>query len=410
MKHEDLLKTIEEYYENTDENIIGVEYGYKEVDGKLTKEKSIVFTVKEKKPIESLSENEILPKTINIENEVLTTDVVVGSYDLVCDSTFYSWQTTPPTNRNKFRPLKGGVSVTNYSSLSGYVGTLGLLAVDNDTGSLVGVSNNHVLIDDAFICSERDLNGSITNIKNDQVTQPNEPSNYGIINSIGIVKKYYPIKTGTYNYVYVALTTINESDISYTESFKQEGLLYDSTLPFATTTEINNIMSTDTFLYSSGRTTGAKGEGNTKLKVFGSPAVISTIYYNKQGVLSPISFSDCIKFVASGETTPDGTICIYPIAGGDSGSALIADIGGVKKIVGIVFASGSNGLGQVIYGFACRIDRIETLMNISSWNGEVVEFSNTIGVEEYTLDGLSNEISITDSGKTFWQVGLRNKT
>lgn len=407
MEHSEILKLVESYYDNTDENVLGVGYGYKMVNGLFTNEKSIIFTVKEKKPLSSLSQDKVIPQKIDTSNGSISTDVIQGDFNLICDSSFYNWMTTPPSNRNKIRPLKGGVSVTNFSSLQNSVGTLGLLARDNDSNSLVGVSNNHVLINDAFIASQRNPNNILTNVKFNSVTQPNESGNMGIQNSIGFVKKYYPIRSGQFNYIDVAITTINESEIDYNESYKQEGLS-TTTLNFATTNEINSLLTTNPLLFSAGRTTGAKGEGNTKLVVIASPSVISTIYYNKQGSPTPISFSDCIQFVASGSTIPNGSVCIYPINSGDSGSALIADFNGEKKIIGLVFASGSNG-SEVVYGYACRIDRIAQSMNISPWNGESLNFSNINNVEEYPIDGLSDQIFIEANGKKYWQVGVRNK-
>jgi hypothetical protein len=410
MTHKDLLYKIQEYHQNTDDNIVGVGYGYKKVNGIITDEKSIVFTVKNKIPKEEVPKDKILPSEININGEILSTDVVKGEFFLLCDSIFYDWQSTPPSNRNKHRPIKGGISVTNYSSLSGYTGTLGFLARDLDSNSLVGVSNNHVLIDDAFICSDRNISGTTTNIKGNFVTQPNETSDSGILNSIGVVKKYYPINLSGYNFVDVALTTINESDIDYNVSYKQEGLSFDQ-LTFATTEEIDNILVSGTtsynpLLYSAGRTTGAKGEGVTKLLVLEFPITFS-IGYKMQGQTEYITYSDSIAFIATtGSTRPIEFACYYPIAPGDSGSALLADISGTTKIIGLVFAGASDGIGTT-FGIACRIDRVAELMNISEWNGEPISFSDTSNILEYSVSGLSDSVFIDYNGSRYWQAGLR---
>ena len=52
------------------------------------------------------------------------------------------------------------------------------------------------------------------------------------------------------------------------------------------------------------------------------------------------------------------------------------------------------------YGYACRIDRVASLMNISAWNGGNANFSDI-------NNGLSDQVSIEISGKTYWQVGLK---
>jgi hypothetical protein len=412
MGHEELLKTIEEYHQNTDDNIIGVGYGYKSVNGILTDEKSIVFSVKEKIPKDQLTEDQLLPNEININDQFIKTDVVQKDFKLLgCDPKFYIWSGTTISNKNIFRPLKGGISASNITSMPNSTGTLGFIAKDNDTNSLVGVSNNHVFIDDAFICSERSSTSIISNIKNNIVTQPHESISDN--HPIGVVKKYYPISSYGYNYVDVALTTINSGDtFSNNTSYKYEGLSFTNPLPFATTEEINNILipgssSYNPLLYSAGRTTGGKGEGITKLRISQFPSVISNIYYKKQGKYINVSYSDLIEFVATtGSTQPMHPDCPYPINRGDSGSALIADFSGVKKIIGLVFAGSYIG-NDCYYGYACRIDRIASLMNISAWDGGIINFSNTNNILEHTINGLSNQVSIILSGKTYWQVGLK---
>lgn len=406
MTHNELLKEIEAYHQKTDENVIGVGYGYKSINGLMTDEKSIVFTVKEKIPKEQLTEDQLLPNNINISDKIISTDVVEGDFKLFCDPSFYAWQIVPPLNSGYTRPLKCGVSVSNFTSMANSVGTLGFLAIDNDTNSLVGVSNNHVFVDDAFICSERNINNLITNIKNDIVSQNHE--HIGDNFPIGKVKKYYPIyenppaSLSGFNYIDASLTTIY-SGITYINSgisYNQVGLSA-STYPFATTEEINNILVTNPLLYSAGRTTGAKGEGLTKLRIYSFP-VVASVAYNRQGAGVVIDYSDQISFIATTGTTKPYSLCNYPIWHGDSGSALIADISGTKKIIGLCFAGSTN------VGIACRIDKVASLLNLSAWNGEPVNFSNDLEIEEYTINGLSNQVSITISGKTYWQAGLRS--
>jgi len=414
MKHEQLLKKLEEYHQNTDDNIVGVGYGYKTKNGILTDQLSIIFTVKKKISIKQLKSNQILPKEIDIDNDKIITDVVERTFKFFCDESFYLWENPgyTVTNRNNFRPLKGGISFTNFSSLSEYVSTLGFFAKDNETNSIVGVTNNHALLDDGFICSERNNpESTVSNIAYDIATQPNELINYGFQNAIGTVKRYYPLSSVGYNYVDVALTTIYSGTtfIDTGVSFSQEGLTNVTTfLEFATTEEIDNLLVSGTtsynpLLYSAGRTTGAKGEGVTKLLVYEFPVIVS-VDYNKQSISGvTVDFSDLIAFVATtGTTQPIEFICDYPIAGGDSGSALIADISGTLKIIGLCFA------GSTDVGLACRIDHVANLMNISAWNGETINFSDTSNIMEYTINGLSDQIYIDHEEKRYWQVGLKN--
>ena len=155
MTQEDLKQLTKEQTSNTNNNIVSVGYGYTEVGGKITNKLGLVYTVKEKKPLDEIPEEDRIPSEITYGGESLPTDVVQSTVRLVaasdCNPEFYEWRTNAPTNRNSFRPLKGGVSIGNVDLLPGYVGTLGFVAIDNESNTLVGVSNNHVLVDDAWM-------------------------------------------------------------------------------------------------------------------------------------------------------------------------------------------------------------------------------------------------------------------
>ena len=99
--------------------------------------------------------------------------------------------------------------------------------------------------------------------------------------------------------------------------------------------------------------------------------------------------------------------------GGDSGSALIADIGGTIKVIGLVFAGGTSGCdggpNSYTYGFACRIDEVASQLGITSWNkGDLLKAVNTSTIEYRTEPGGSDQKTKSCDGKTFWQVGLTN--
>ena len=100
-----------------------------------------------------------------------------------------------------------------------------------------------------------------------------------------------------------------------------------------------------------------------------------------------------------------GYVCTYPINAGDSGSALVADFGGTRKIIGLVFA-GSYFNNQVTRGLANRIDKVAEQIDISAWTGQTVNYSDTGNTQTYTVAGLSNEPYIDLGGNTYWQAGL----
>jgi len=411
-----------ELLNTTPDNIVGVGYGYKEVNGKTSSEKCITFSVKEKKPLSEIPQSELLPSTIEIDGEVIKTDVVQLNLELFgfidcsdSDPDFYSWQSTTPGNRGSIRPLQGGISITNYTSLSSYVGTLGFIAVDNDTNSLVGVSNNHVLINDAFYASDRDPNSSITNVylpTGNLATQPNESVNSSPTNRIGIVKKYQPISPApAVNLVDVACIALDSSVVDENISWKQYGLTNITSAPrFATTSEIDSALNNpNQVFYSSGRTTGAKGEGATKLYC-STPIYNSSLSYKLQGINTTCNINDCFELRAKGPTTPEGDWCTYPSNSGDSGSAILTEIGGEFVIVGLLFAGAKTlwGLGPSVTTVCCRIDNVATALNISAWNGSLtgISFSDNDNAETIIVDGQSSEKNIIRNGKVFWQVGM----
>jgi hypothetical protein len=400
---------VQELAESTNNNVSNISYGYKFINGEQTNELCIMYGVEKKKPLSELLPEEILPNEIRIGDEVLKTDVYeVNNIELLACNPSCGEIAGPSSadNRAFTRPLKGGLSITSTNNVS-TVGTLGFIGVDTETQTLIGVTNNHVLIQDAFYTSERNLFGIVQNeysptdfVYQDGETGSIPPSNY----NVGKVLRYIPISSSSYNYVDIAIFSLNQADIDINESFKTIGSSYSSPLPFASTSEINNLLSTNPMLYSSGRTTGPKGGSSCPLRIF-SLFSSSILSYKKQGVSTNCQFNDQIVFVKP-ETDPSlSTLCSNPIYSGDSGSALIADFDGVRKIIGLVFAAGSVG-GVVYYGYANRIDRIVSELGIEAWDGTTKGYVDPASiVYKTTYNGSSNK-TIDCAGKTYWQVGL----
>jgi hypothetical protein len=407
MLTEAISNKITELFESTPPEV-GVGYGFKIVDGEYTSEKSIVFHVKEKLPLDQVPEGQLLPSTVEIEGVVYKTDVVeVGEIKALatCPTSVsngcYGWQNanTPPANRNTTRPLKGGLSITSGLT-QGFVGTLGLIAVDTNTQALVGLSNNHVIVPNAFYTSEQNIYGALQNELANPVYQAGEGSNQPSPESllIGRVIKYSPFILSGYNYLDAAVCSIEKpSTISNTESFKQFGLNYNTPMPFATTGEINTLLSTDPELYSSGRTSGVKGPGPCRLKTFAVGTQVTVSGYEYQGGYPiNLNFNDIIAF------SRYNINCTYPIAPGDSGSALIADFNGVWKILGLCFA------GSEYVGYACRIDRLAAALGIEAWDGTAKNYIDPTSVEYKTVTGGSSAINIECGGEKYWQIGFTN--
>jgi hypothetical protein len=408
---------INEMFDSTPSNV-GVGYGFKKVNGKFSNEKSIVFFVPEKKPLHLLNPDEILPSDpINIDGEILQMDVVeigvVRTY--ACNPECYSWQTTSPPNRQYIRPIQGGISMTTRSNL-GSVGTLGFVAVDTQTQSLVGVTNNHVAIRDASITSQRNLSGPIQNefdITDGGVVNPdsayqsgefiNPPNSY----IIGQVVRYVPISiTGgpIQNKVDGALISLSGTPIlSLTQSYKQYGL--SSVLvptPFATGTELDDLLDLNPLVKSSGRTTGVKDGGLCPLRIAYINTTVNVSGYNFQGVESTVVFNECFIFVRPVNDPDISTICINPSFAGDSGSAIIGEFTGtgINKIIGLNFA------GSDYYGIANRIDNVANELGIEYWDGSLKNLVDTSTVVFKTIPGGTTNKIVNCGGENYWQMGL----
>ena len=409
--------------------------------------------VEKKLPIDQLQTSEIIQTEITIDGETFKTDVVEGKNELY--SCWFNDNYTPssPKIPGKYRALKGGCSCVNISDPSGTAGTLGFIAVDNDDDTLVGISNNHVLVSDAFYTNYRNIseNQIYSNIYNNVATQPGR-SDGGTEqqDQIGLIKKYvpiYPESSEIYNQVDVAAISIDagliDSDswkqIGFTETEVQNTCPYfnpitikplneQSYLPFASTAEIDAfLLDNSNFivldgdgevdwilgknaLFSTGRTTGIKGmvPNNYVLRQL-FPAAVRVVYL-LQNQYTVALFNNCFTFnawqVQNNGTDWLPTQCNWPAAPGDSGSAILGYINGQYKIIGMVF-SGPADTG--IYATGIRIDQVANQLNIREWDGSTISYASQT-TETYVVAGGSGDKTIERNGKKYWQAGLGSNT
>jgi hypothetical protein len=108
-------------------NVVGVAVGFKESEGIVTDEISVVVLVEQKKPLAALTPQDIVPKEI----DGMRTDVVeVG--------VLRAFQGA----RARYRPVvPSGVSIGHFKVTAG---TLGAVVRDKNTGERLLLSNNHV--------------------------------------------------------------------------------------------------------------------------------------------------------------------------------------------------------------------------------------------------------------------------
>lgn len=435
----DLREKIEELFQTTPDYIYGVSFGFKTIEGKQTQDLAIVFHINQKLPLESIPENERIPKFITIDGKEYPTDVINDSQpkNFAC----YNISETNPSiqvlpHRQKHRPIKGGTVICATSNC-GYsyeefddnkikpysLGTLGAIVVDNITNTLVGLTAGHVLSKEITSPPFRNLQNTqavnilypqklniidsdnkLTKLQsvdlyNQEVYQFNESSGIDISSNdpIGVPKRYVPISGRFRNFADAGVFTLSKNAISLTGSNVQLGLDGTLNMGFATTGEIYDIFTGQRTVLSAGRTTGPKGSGcRLTIKNYFTSMVISGYYDNN--IITGFGFSDLIGFGDS-VNGPD------PAAAGDSGSILYADCSGTNKIIGVVFAGSQTGSNNA---YACRIDHITGGLNINSWDGSVLNFDN-LNFKKALITGANQSAqSLIVDGDTYFQAGIHS--
>ena len=348
-KQREIIENLENFdYKLFGSNVLGIGCGLKEVDGKITNDLCVKFYVKKKIDASSLSESQLIPSKLNLTylNEPIVTDVVESEFELLACGDVGNPEQNGAANRQKHRPIKGGISAINATDTSTGC-TLGFIARDQYDGNAVGVTNLHCV----FFANRSDHNfdgQSNSTVMGNQVINPS-PADGGSIDSddtIGYVKRIVPWTSSSKIYADVAIYALKQSVVG-TGSDEFFGLPFEAPFLFATTEEIDEAISQKYILHSSGRTTGPKSRA-------ADPALQIT------GFISSVSVSDRVNLYEFGDlleikwVNTDGSICSNPpILGGDSGSCLLATINGEVKIIGLIFAGNNSSLG-----LACRIDRI----------------------------------------------------
>jgi hypothetical protein len=473
---ENIKDKIQKLYEETPDYVHGVSFGIKRTNDSRTGESAIVFYVDQKKPISSLDAYEIIPSEIKIDGKLYKTDVVqmprAQAYSCYLnesetpDQSYFSANTNVTRLRafdtNILKPMRGGQLICQYPTewfcAGGNcslppIGTLGGFCVDNIDGKVVGVTNAHVLLYNLLYASESNIaeqNATPYNIYENlawQVDSQNyRPGVLGFNNLsaatniytrlplIGQMKRHIPIRdTGT-NYVDVSLFHPNPSMISNDSAFKvwqPIGMAeYTMPYPFASTAEIDALLSSDPKLYSTGITTGPKGYSNiscTTTSTSTSTSTSSTTSTTTSTTCSPATTCCLLRVVSPsysvsvnyGTFVADfSDVIVYeyednslsrcpswPSAPGDSGSFVIADFGGSnRKIIGICFA------GNGYYSFACRIDRVVSAINIRAWDGTYNLNSLPVTTSNLITTSYSgpyaSQPTLSYGGRVYYQAGF----
>jgi len=434
------------YREN--ENIHSIGYGLKTIGGVETSDYGLIFHVFEKKTIAELSPNQIIPPRVEINQQNFITDVVeerelpifIGCYDwnpgqkvidgcpsgYTCYNSGYLASAEQNLHRVESRPIMGGISITEYSKSPGSLGTMGLLVRDNEDNSIVALTNTHVVTS----CRLDPLQNTRFYTENHLDSPVVQPAYYetwdgtpGSLPSIPLSKRIGQVKRCSfYNYgvlyfaggatlfIDAALVHIDAGVID-SSSANIKGFESFGPLSFATKSEIDGLLTNNISLYISGRTTGAKGGSSCRISVKEN-MFVQALFQQKCGIDTLSSFSINFYDVLRIRYDSGDQGVVVP---GDSGSVVVGDFSGIKKIVGLIFAAGGTNYTDGIF---CRIDRVASEMNISAWDGTNIINSDTSKWQYLDRDLIIPDpevfnfkedylprYTIIDNGKKYWRIG-----
>ena len=412
MNKQILQDTIKEWHSKTPKSVHSVGYGHKTTNGITTDELCVVFSVISKKPLAELTQEEILPTSLIIDNETIKTDVVEGGmahfsndnrWRVHCSPTPQDCtsgeNSTSRAHREKHRPLVGGISIGhNEAGAAPNAGTLGAMFEDLDDTSIVGLTNLHIVCNDIDGATWSDDNRTLAwDIRNKSILQPGTLDGGIAADSIGNIKRYYPLVTnyyGEYNYIDAAVIGIDNVRPSLVKQSFSADLLGTkcalvpvmdrrelSGAEIASTLQIDRLLANRNILLKSGKSTGyveSRGCNEGLIRVINNSLCLDIGNY---------SFCDTIAFAFDATALPSTggstthrlkNVCLS----GDSGSLLLAKFtnrgadpdpnpdAGVSVldsfyVVGLIFATGSthpefpNNIG-----YACRIDRVMEMLNL----------------------------------------------
>jgi len=411
--------------------ITSITCGTKTKNNVNTGEPCIVFGFLNKKPLQELSAQEIVPATLLINGEEVLTDIIEKpiSQHLAARNCHVLDPYTEPvkSNRQRRRPLMGGAS-SIY--IGGTDATLGLMVTDKTDGQVVALSNCHVYGASQILAYYSNSNGAgFTNTYQISARQPgtNAYNPWGnvtpSVDYIGNCKRAVPI--GNKDYTLYFNTYINDTSCdaailslsSYTtlidivSSKNVVGFNVPGPYQFATDTEITSLLDPASLNYGapifrSGRTVGPVGyPGNN----YSCRLSVSEFGLELVGTYSGYAsfFSNCFTFV--GQEYPDG---ISPGAGGDSGSAVFALLSANSitlsawKAIGLLFAGPNAAYPQ--YSIGCRITKVMDDLDVVPWNGVIPTLSATtqlVTLSSSQIQPWSTSAVITLSGRKYYQLG-----
>ena len=378
--------------------VTAVGLGKKIIGGPQTDTIGISFSVK----VKEANPESMLPTSVDIDGVTYVTDVVeIGEIE------FAACPATPVDPTPYERYVVSGMSFINTFSINSatnnqgiryaYNGTFGFVAYHTQRKVLVGVTAAHLLYDASIASADNrktSVNAFFAQNSASGYAQFNYPyvfQNYFVngagqaYNYIAGLLSYEPLKVkpvtdpSRFNQVdaclsffigsntltavipdFVGATASLELDPFYNSSWRSyhvKGIPeITSPMPFATTAELNALISSPpSQVSSSGSASGPKHGLECGLKI---DTIGETLNFTSSTMTGPVYFDQLITF---SRITPG----LPTVLNGDSGASLIAKIGGVWKIIGLVIG------GNQTVGYACRIDKLAEQLGIEAWDGSV---------------------------------------
>ena len=322
--------------------------------------------------------------------------------------------------------IVGGAGMGNVTSNPGSIGTLGFIAQDKATGAVVGVTNAHVaagiaigtMILEPTGYSDTDALPVSATGDDFQWPQTSSSASQALINAnkkgtLWRVNQNHNIQTGDpiENTVDGTVLYLDQGTFD-ANSFKQfNSDVITSNPEWCTTTELDELIPNGNDLFSVGSRTGIKGSdidyaNGIRLKAVGTGA-INLGMPDGINAADSIRMNDIIQFSAFDSTDADfdfgdgdyGTPVPGASQGGDSGSAVFANIGGAWKLAGLLFAGAYPTSGSF-----CRIDNVSEVLGVERWDGKTTQpIAGT--KESIIIGGQQTYPSIVVNGRTYYRDG-----
>lgn len=423
-------------------NVVSISTGIKQVGGVYTNEQCAVVGVISKEPLDDLDANDIVPSVLS-DGSTKTDIVAIG--EIVPHGACPTSTSTCSDHGTIDHAIVGGTQIYNIKSSfnsTSYLsyGTLGAIVRDND-GSLVGLTNNHVVGSTyhdsiGYQWGESPTDDDPNNHKssNPSCTFPSSTADtytktiyygdyYATNIELGTVKRLVPIifnqpsASHAANYCDAALVNLDSSKLL---NYYPSPVIFDSncisnhsnTAPIFNFSNLGDINNTNICI-KIGRTTGRTVRPHD-----------TTLYDPSSGHVGIVTSTDSdivVNFISScsgysgtseGNAAFRNTIAIkYQNAAsdwrfsysGDSGSLCWIWNNSRWEVLGLIFAGGCDGDNLNCTSYVCRIDYILKQLNIGEgWTNDPAIGSDTQSLFNYIGTTASTTLSDVSACANLW--------